>query len=249
MTGSSGRAFSVSEALFPLAARDLHLWLYRRAGAATDSDRFRRELLSRYAPVAPKDWRFRLGENGKPALVDPPRALQFNISDSGQWIACAVTAVADIGVDLEYCDPQRDVSKLARRFFQPHEVAALQVCCEARRRGRFYDYWTLKEARIKSAGGSLGREVEGIGFELNYPPREPAAGTITAAFDVSAAFEYYCLLEPVPAYRLALCCLSPVIFSPRLRLFELLADGAVREFWAPLRAVGNAVAGKARAGS
>ena len=36
-----------------------------------NSDQFKRQLLSRYADVAPPEWRFSLGEHGKPALLEP----------------------------------------------------------------------------------------------------------------------------------------------------------------------------------
>jgi 4'-phosphopantetheinyl transferase len=246
VTGSLGKKPSVSDPSLQLGPADLHLWLCRRGGMAADSDRFRRELLSRYAPISPADWRFRLGVNGKPALLNPPRALQFNLSDSGEWLACAITATAAIGIDLEYCDPQREVMKLARRFFQAHELAALQACAESQRSGRFYDYWTLKEARIKSTGGSLGRELEVTGFGLSFPARGTGPGTISAAPRPATAFEYYCLLEPAPDYRLALCCHGAVGFSPRLRVMELLPAGDARVLSLPLRAVGHTTASKGK---
>jgi len=114
------------------------------------SDQFQREVLSRYANVAPADWRFSRGEHGKPGLLDSPRPLDFNLSHSGDWLACAITAGTAVGLDIEYCDPDRDVLKLARRFFQTHEIAALQACNREEQTARFYDYWTLKEARERS---------------------------------------------------------------------------------------------------
>ena len=228
-----------------MEAQDLHLWLHCRGDAAADSDSFRRELLSRYVAIAPADLRFSRSNNGKPALAESPRALQFNLSDSGQWAACAVTANAEVGCDLEYCDSQRNVMKLARRFFQPRELADLRACgTDAQRRERFYEYWTLKEARIKSAGGSLGRELEATGFGLDCPPDNTGPGVITAAPPLPAAFEYHCLLQPMPAYRLALCCQTLVEFCPRLSLFELLPDGQVRSRDIAVLAVGNAAPGK-----
>ena len=96
-------------------------------------DQFARVVLSRYAPVAPVRWRFCNSVNGKPVVVDPPRPLSFNLSSSGDWQACVVSPMGSVGVDLEYCDPRRDVMKLARRFFREPEVAALQACTDRER--------------------------------------------------------------------------------------------------------------------
>jgi hypothetical protein len=66
-----------------------------------NSDQFKRQLLSRYADVAPPEWRFSPGEHGKPALLDPvvgyrlaicwlspaavqPRLRMFELRGAGQ---------------------------------------------------------------------------------------------------------------------------------------------------------------------
>ena len=229
--------FSCCETVLPIGAQDLHLWLCPREITA-DSDLFKRTVLSHYAPVAPDDWRFVAGEHGKPALVDAQRPLDFNLSDSGQWLACAVTAGAAVGVDIEYCNPAREVMKVARRFFQPGEIASLAACTSAERQiARFYDYWTLKEARIKASGAALGPGLESCGFELFFPANADQAGLITEHPRYSSAEAYYCLLEPVPDYRLALCSLYQGGVGPHLQVFELRDAGMAARLATPLRAV------------
>lgn len=251
MTASSVRAFSVSEAgafsvserPLPLGAQDLHLWFCPRAKMAS-SDHFKRIVLSRYAPVAPQDWRFTLGLQGKPAVVDPPRPLDFNLSDSGAWLTCAVTAGTSIGLDLEYCDPGREVLKVARRFFRPGEIAALDACDGAQQSALFYDYWTLKEARIKARGAALGAELESCGFELTYPAGAAGsqrAGKIAQAPLDPLAEAYYCLLDPIPDYRLAICWFPGGDFQPCLRLYELAATPGDKIPSLSLRAVSKSV--------
>ena len=200
-------------------------------------------MLSRYASVAPANWRFALGEHGKPALMDSPRPLDFNVSHSGDWLACAVTAGTAVGLDVECCDAGRDVMKLARRFFQAGEIAVLEACSEVEQTARFYAYWTLKEARIKAQGEALGRGLESCGFALDFPP---GAGVITGLGDIREDPEdptsraYYCLLDPAETYRLAVCWLRPAGVLPCLRMFELDSAGRdAREFSQPLRAASN----------
>lgn len=238
MIGSSASKPSVSEAQLSLGAEDLHLWLCHRESMA-GSDNFRREVLSRYSPVAPADWRFANGDHGKPVVIGSPRPLAFNFSDSRDWLAMAVSAGTPVGLDLEYCDSQRQVLKLARRCFSAAELAQLQACATGERVHSFYDYWTLKEAGIKARGGSLALELESTGFELCFP--SPGAvtagiGTITPLGSAGMA-DYYCLLNPVADYRMAVCCRSRGQFSPRLHQFELLPGGGARPVPPILRAV------------
>jgi hypothetical protein len=137
-----------------------------------------------------------------------------------------------VGVDLEYCDTRRDVLKLAGRFFCAAELADLQACDATGRSSRFYDYWTLKEARIKAIGGSLGRELESTGFALRYPVAAAgsvAPGCIAPLAPLAAEPAWYCLLQPVDHYRLAICCMAPGDSSPGLRGFELRPGGVVIE--------------------
>jgi 4'-phosphopantetheinyl transferase len=205
-----------------------------------NSDQFKREVLSRYAKVAPADWRFSRGEHGKPGLLDSPLPLDFNLSHSGDWLACAVTAGTAVGLDIEYCDPSRDLLKLARRFFQAREIAGLQACTAAEQTVRFYDYWTLKEARIKARGQALGPGLESAGFQLDFPVGAEGVtgpGEIREDPEDLATRAYYCLLEPAADYRLAICWLPPAAVLPRLRLFELGGvDQPAREFSHTLRA-------------
>jgi phosphopantetheine--protein transferase-like protein len=214
----------------------VHLWLCSRDRVAS-SDDFKRRVLSRYATVAPSDWQFSLNEHGKPALSGAKHALDFNLSHSGDWLACAVTAGTPVGVDLEYCYAKRPTMKLARRFFRPEEAAALQVCRGARQRDRFYDFWTLKEAAVKARGEALVPGLLARGFELNFLPgmqRQSARIAVTTADGGDRA--HYCLLDPVAAYRVAICWLSATPLPPQLQLFELREGSESIEMVAPLRA-------------
>ena len=169
MTASSASPSSGSELPLALEARDLHLWVCR-ARAVPDSLALARAVLSRYAAPESGAWRFEKGCHGKPALVGAPRPLDFNLSDSGDWRVCAVTAGTAVGVDLEHGDSRRDVMKLARRFYDPAEVAALEACAPTgEQRARFYDFWTLKEARVKAQGLALGPALASVAVLGIFP--------------------------------------------------------------------------------
>jgi len=214
----------------------VHLWLCCRTQIA-NSDDFKRRVLSRYAAVAPSDLQFVLNEHGKPALAEATHALEFNLSHSGEWLACAVTAGSPVGVDLEYRHSRRATMKVARRFFREEEVAALQVCRGARQRDRFYDFWTLKEAAVKARGETLVPGLRSRGFELSFRPgleRETARIAVTTA-DV-ADMAHYCLLDPLAGYRVAICWLSTARLPPLLQVFELREGDERIQMTVPLRA-------------
>ena len=199
-----------------------------------------RAVLSNYTDTAPARMTITRGTQGKPALAWPSLSLDSNLSGSGDWLAMAVSGGAAVGVDLEYCDPGREVMTLAHRFFRDAEVADLQACPEAQRSDRFYDYWTLKEAHIKAAGGSLGLQLESTGFVLRYPQAtasDRSTGSIAPLVSDPATAAWYGLLQPCANYRLALCCHSPRDFSAGIRLCDLPGSGYSVEQPFELRAV------------
>ena len=199
-----------------------------------------RAVLSNYTDTAPARMTISRGTQGKPALAWPSLSLDFNLSGSGDWLAMAVSGGAAVGVDLEYCDPGREVMTLAHRFFRDAEVADLQACPEAQRSDRFYDYWTLKEAHIKAAGGSLGLELEKTGFALHYPQAAPdshSLGTIVPLAPETGDGAWYGVLRPFADYRLALCCFAPWDCSDSIRLCEFPGSGFSLDRPLALRAV------------
>jgi phosphopantetheinyl transferase len=247
VTESSVRPSSVSKATeracaggqLSLQEQDLHLWRCP-ARMVASSDDFKRRVLSHYAPVAPREWCFEVGARGKPKLVGPDlpeqlQSLQFNLSHSRDWLVCAISGAASVGVDLEYCDSGRDTRKLAQRFFHPDEVTAIDAGDAAERGDRFYDYWTLKEARVKAKGEALALALDSNNFELSFAVQR-GIGTITPRAPDSAETVQYLLWDLPAGFRLALCRIGDLALPPGLRLLELREEGVAAEFEASLRA-------------
>lgn len=89
------------------------------------------------------------GRYGKPYLRDYPN-VQFNISHSGQFVACAVSD-RPIGVDIQEIVPyHRDVAK---RVFSPEKL--LQIESGPDPSVEFTKLWTQKEAYLKMLGIGL----------------------------------------------------------------------------------------------
>jgi 4'-phosphopantetheinyl transferase len=229
--------YSASDTFAPPAPGELHLWLCHRRDI-TDSQSLSRQILAAYCARQPQSLRFTSGEFGKPVLAYPPGQLEFNMSHSGDWFAFAVCSSGAVGVDLEYCASDRDVMKLARRCYTCAEIAELEACPAAIRVSRFYAYWTLREASVKARGASLARELQATGFGLAFPAAEQA-GRI-AVHGQSAGQAWYGLLEPLPAYTLALCCSASGGSAPALEVRQWQGGGSYRVLPAMLRAQSQA---------
>ena len=85
-------------------------------------------------------------------------APYFSLSHSGRWIACAVSAAAPVGLDIECLDARRDVAALAGQAFGAAEAAALGDMAPQARLACFYRLWCGAEARLK-LGAPVAQEV------------------------------------------------------------------------------------------
>ncbi|GAA3465981.1 4'-phosphopantetheinyl transferase family protein [Nonomuraea roseola] len=91
--------------------------------------------------------------SGRPCLLPLGRrpVPDFNLSHSGAWalVATAPPGVR-VGVDVERVRGF-DHLELARRFYQPEEVARLRAAGP----DGFFRLWTAKEAYVKASGAGL----------------------------------------------------------------------------------------------
>ncbi len=136
-----------------------------------------REILAGIVGGDPAALTFVTGAAGKPALAVIGNTPAFNLSHTEDFAALALcrTPVPALGIDIERIRPiERDI---ARRFFSPAEVAALEALPVEARMAAFYRCWTRKEAFVKAMG-------DGLGFPLD-------------AFDVSLAADTPALLRLV----------------------------------------------------
>jgi 4'-phosphopantetheinyl transferase len=146
-------------------ARDRHRYLLTRTLVRT--------VLSRYAPIAARDWRFVPDRYGRPLTVNSHESvsgLSFNISHTDGLIVLAVTCLNAVGVDVEAM--QRDAfDGIASRHFSSSEFAALKALPECQQRGRFFELWTLKESYVKARGVGLSIPLNKFSFDLDGHPR------------------------------------------------------------------------------
>lgn len=224
------------------AAGSVQLWFSRRQDVFS-SNAFCRAVLSRYAAAPHGGWSFETGPQGKPRLVNAPIPLDFNLSHSGEWLACAVTAGEPVGMDMEDTAAQRDVMRLARRFFSAGEIADLGGLPEAASRDRFFDYWTLKEAAVKAVGGALAPALSTLAFELRSSAAS-AYRSIHVCHAMADDLAMYCLLQlpgALAAYRLALCWYSKPGAEMEVSACTLQADGQEAALPLALRAASGPI--------
>ncbi len=191
-------------------AKDRHRYLVTRALA--------REVLSRYAPIAPRDWRFEADRYGKPCIVGPAgfaKPIAFNISHTDGLVIVGVSSRRALGVDVE-CMQRRAVLEVAERFFSAPEVRSLRRLPAQARALRFWELWTLKESYIKARGMGLSIPLDQFALHLD----EPHAVSIEfeAGFDDLPSRWQFRQMRPTAHHMLALCVATTAEHRAPIRL-------------------------------
>jgi 4'-phosphopantetheinyl transferase len=127
-----------------------------------------RHALSRYADVAPSDWRFEAPRSGKPRLAGPAGApsLTFSVTNTTGLAACAIALDRAVGVDAEPLERRGELTSVARECLTDDERADVERLPPPLRTARILEYWTLKEAYLKAVGVGLSWPLRGIAFEI-----------------------------------------------------------------------------------
>lgn len=170
--------------------------LRRRFGAARAG---LRTLLGRHLDRDPQSLAFATNEFGKPQLASDGQ-VHFNLSHCEERAVLAVSN-AEVGIDLERDRPIEHVD-LARRYFHPHEVAAITASRdEAEQRRAFFLVWTLKEAIVKALGTGLSTPLDSfeVTVEASKPRLTVAPEGASQTWWLHAAMaDGYCLALAVP---------------------------------------------------
>ena len=162
---------------------------------------FLRSVLARYLDQDPTQIKFEYSSYGKPALAASSRGapLFFNLTHSHQLALLAVTAQAEIGIDVEFIRAVDD--GIAERYFSRAEVADLRALPGALQNEAFYNCWTRKEAYIKARGGGLSLPLDD--FDVSLAPGTPAA-ILAVRNGEEASLWRLEHLQPEPGYVAAL---------------------------------------------
>jgi 4'-phosphopantetheinyl transferase len=109
-----------------------------------------RVSLSRLFDRPPQSWRLSHSASGKPVVrtSSGSEVAKISISHSRGLVACAISDLGSIGIDVEYCAPGRRIVNIAEMTFGEAELAAVGREGSA----AFYKIWTLREAMAKALG-------------------------------------------------------------------------------------------------
>lgn len=132
-----------------------------------------RVLLGKYLHTAPNVLEIAYGEHGKPHLITPETEIRFNLSHSHGRALIALAVGREVGVDIEYVRREVAEEKVARRFFSPAEVAALEGLPPEERGAAFFRCWSRKEAYLKARGDGIYYGLHH--FTVSLAPGAPAA--------------------------------------------------------------------------
>lgn len=109
-----------------------------------------RTLLSHYLGQHRTSWIIATGKFGKPDVLMADRSLYFNLSHDEHCIVVALSAVGDVGVDVEAEPDSGAVAIIAEQHFSHLEREALNAGALT-----FSQIWTAKEAVLKASGDGI----------------------------------------------------------------------------------------------
>ncbi|MEA3277500.1 MAG: 4'-phosphopantetheinyl transferase superfamily protein [Pseudomonadota bacterium] len=108
---------------------------------------------------------FKETANGRPYLPDLPDVC-FSFSSCRFGLLGAWSSTHGIGVDLEDQTRNLEAVELAHRYFLQAEANAVEGVRGLARMRTFFQYWSLKEAALKSIGEGLPFGLDAFEFEL-----------------------------------------------------------------------------------
>jgi 4'-phosphopantetheinyl transferase len=175
-------------------AEDRQLYAVARAAV--------RCCLARYVDVDPTAFRFVRNPHGRPELTRPrlSPSLGFNLSHTRGLAMIGVAWGREIGVDVEDTTRSGETLELASGVFAPQELRQLHELDPDRRRRRFFELWTLKEAYLKARGQGLSLALDQFMFQIVERRATIRFGTALADDPLTWQFA---MLEPSPAHQAA----------------------------------------------
>lgn len=93
--------------------------------------------------------------HGKPRLTGPDAGLRFSVSHAGDRICVAVSAEAEVGVDVESLDRAPEPGTIAHAVLAGPELDRWSALPEDRRPAELIRAWTRKESLLKATGDGI----------------------------------------------------------------------------------------------
>ena len=157
-----------------------------------------RQTLAASGTHAAADWQFTTDDRGRPGLANG--RLAFSLSHARGLVACAVSSMGQVGIDVEAVRPI-EAAQIADDFFSPEEQQQLERLDAGAAPLHFFDYWTLKEAYAKAIGAGLQLPLNATSFIL-------AGKTIEASFRDGSPPARCARFSAGEGYRLAVAAIA-----------------------------------------
>lgn len=153
-----------------------------------------RKILQQYLHQKNEEIDFFYGKNGKPFLINNPHKLQFNVSHSQKLMIYGISTETEIGVDIEYFQPEIFKSELLEYVLSHSEKEAFNTLGEYERPLAFYYAWTRKEAFLKAQGVGLSKPLESV--EVSFKPSErPRIVSIDGDKELAKQWSVYSIMN------------------------------------------------------
>lgn len=108
-------------------------------------------------------------KNGRPYLSELPN-VWFSFSSCKSGMIAAWSSTHAIGVDLETTTQYVEANELAQEHFSVTEAKIVAELDGAKKLRAFYQFWSLKEAALKSIGEGLPFGLDKFEFQLGSNP-------------------------------------------------------------------------------
>jgi len=142
--------------LFP---KDSHTYLVSHALV--------RRVLSKYADIAPQDWRFMNTQHGRPEIANPGiPSIRFNLTHTAGLAACVITLDQECGIDAEKITKRHSPLDVARKMFSAAEYKHLKTLNGREQLKYFFSRWTLREAYVKAKGIGISFPTRKLTFSV-----------------------------------------------------------------------------------
>lgn len=134
-----------------------------------------RLLLSDVLAVTPDKVPIARAYRGRPVVVQPSHAIDFNVSHTRDIAVYAIgnglSPHVRLGIDVEHLGREVNADRLGRKLLTASERAHIATLPTEERRCAFLATWTCKEAMSKATGDGLAAPFSRIAVEGSEPPR------------------------------------------------------------------------------
>ena len=108
-----------------------------------------RLILSKYLDCSPAAVKFKYSSLGKPSVdLKSTESIHFNVSHSRSKAVIAITSDEQVGVDIEFIDPEINSELISSHFFADSEIATIKSANAEEKPDTFFKFWTIQNQTL-----------------------------------------------------------------------------------------------------